>query len=94
MSWNRILSGLLAAVYIVVAFLGGGAKGAFTLALFVILPLGCIWFSNAMGGYIGPVWRGAITHPTPGLVVCIAGWLLLLLPAVIAVIYAFNHEKT
>ncbi len=27
-------------------------------------------------------WRGAITGPSPGLMVCIAGWLLLLLPAI------------
>src|SRR4051794_8938551 len=83
MNWNRILSGLLAVIYIVAAFVGGGAKGAFVLALFVILPIGCIWFSDAMGSYNGPVWRGYITSATPGLAVCIAGWLLLLLPIII-----------
>jgi len=92
-SWNRILSSLLAAVYIVAAFFGGGGKSAFVLALFVILPLGSIWFSDAMGGYVGPVWRGTITQTTPGVAVCIAGWLLLLLPVVIAVIYGLLHER-
>jgi hypothetical protein len=84
MSWNRILSGLLAVGYIVFAFFAGGAKGALILAMFVILPLACIWFSEAMGGYIGPVWRGSITHSSPGLAVCVAGWLLLLLPVAVA----------
>lgn len=87
MSWNRILSGLLAATYIVVALCGGGAEVAFKAALFVILPLACIWFSEAMGGYTGPSWRAAITAPTPGVFVCIAGWLLLLLPAIVGIVY-------
>jgi len=94
MSWNRILSGLLAVSYVVLASCVAGAKGAFILTLFAILPLACIWFSEAMGGYIGPVWRGSITHSSPGLFVSIAGWLLLLLPAFIGVIYALNRPKT
>jgi hypothetical protein len=94
MSWNRILSGLLAVSYIVFAFFVDGAKGAFILALFAILPLACIWFSEAMGGYIGPVWRGSITDSSPGVLVCVAGWLLLLLPGVVGLIYALNHPKT
>jgi hypothetical protein len=54
MNWNRLLSGLLAAGYIVAAFAWGGAKPGFIATLFVILPLACIWFSDAMGGYVGP----------------------------------------
>jgi hypothetical protein len=32
-----------------------------------------------MGGYIGPTAHGAITGPTPGRVVCILGWVILIL---------------
>jgi len=74
MSRNRILSGLLAATYVVVALCGGGAEAGFKAALFLVLPLACIWFSEAMGGYTGPTWRAAITAPTPAVFVCIAGW--------------------
>jgi len=43
-----------------------------------------------MGGYVGPVWRGVITSPTPAVFVCIAGWLLLLLPLIIGVVHVFT----
>jgi hypothetical protein len=81
---------LLAVIYIVVAAFGGGAEPAFMVGMFVVLPLGCIWFSEPMGGYVGPVWRGAITSPTPAVFVCIGGWLLLLLPLVVGIIYALT----
>ena len=87
---NRALSGLLAAIYIVVAAFATGAEAAFQVGMFLILPLGCIWFSEPMGGYVGPAWRGAITSPTPAVFVCIGGWLLLLLPLGIAIYYEFT----
>jgi hypothetical protein len=93
MSWNRILSGLIAATYVVIALCGGGAEAGFKVALFLVLPLACIWFSEAMGGYTGPNWRAAITAPTPGVFVCIAGWLLLLLPAIVGIVYGLTGSK-
>ena len=93
LSWNRIVPGLLAAIYVVVALCCGGAEVGFKAALFVILPLACIWFSEAMGGYTGPVWRAVITAPTPGVFVCIVGWLMLLLPAITGVVYVFTGSK-
>jgi len=93
MSWNRTLSGLLAATYVAGALCGGGAEAAFRVVLFLVLPLACIWFSEAMGGYTGPTWRAAITAPTPGVFVCIAGWLLLLVPALVGVVYVFSSSK-
>jgi hypothetical protein len=80
MNWNRILSGLLAVIYVTTAFATSGAKAGFEVLIFVILPLACIWFGDEMGGYTGASWGGAITDETPGLLVRIAGWLLLLLP--------------
>lgn len=93
MNWNRVLSILVVAVYVVGGALGGGARVAFVAAAFSILPLACIWFSEAMGGYVGPIWRGAITGPSPGLVVCGVGWLLLLLPAIVEVVSAIVRSK-
>ena len=46
-----------------------------------------------MGGYTGPAWRAAITAPTPGVFVCIAGWLLLLVPAIIGIVYGLTGSK-
>jgi hypothetical protein len=46
-----------------------------------------------MGGYTGPTWRAAITTPTPAVFVCIAGWLLLVVPAIVGVVYVFTGSK-
>ena len=67
----------------------GGAETAFKISMFLILPLGCIWFSEAMGGYtgLGLLQFGApITNRSPGILVCIMGWVVLLLPVAIGVI--------
>ena len=88
MNWNRILSGLVAVIYVVGATIGGGVEAAWKVGIFVILPLACIWFGDKMGGYIGPTSSGAITNTTPGVLVCIAGWLLLLMPVLVGIGYA------
>ena len=62
---NRICSGLLAVIHIVGGFVTGGEEGGFKFFLFVILPLACIWFGGAMGGYTGPAAGMPITAPSP-----------------------------
>ena len=86
LSWNRALSGLLAAVYIIGAFVGQGAEVGCKVILLVIFPLACIWFSEAMGGYTGPTTGIAITAPSPGLIVRILGWVVLLLPLIFVIV--------
>ena len=83
---NRIFSSLLALVYIVIGFLTRGGEGGFIIVGFVILPLTCIWFSDAIGGFTGFSRSIGITESSPGMFVCIAGWILLLLPLLIGVI--------
>lgn len=83
---NRIFSGVLAALYVGAGFVIGGGEGGLKVFIFVILPLACIWFGEAMGGYTGPGGGMPITSPSPGLFVCIAGWILLLLPIVMGII--------
>jgi hypothetical protein len=90
MNANRSLSVLLAVIYIALAAFARGAEAAFKVGIFVVLPLACIWFSESMGGYVGPVWRAAITSPSPAIFVCITGWILLLLPVIIGIVYAIS----
>ncbi len=87
MNWNRVISGLIGVIYLVVAFASGGAEPAFKVGMFLIFPLACIWFADAMGGYIGPTTNMAITSSSPPIIVCILGWLLLLMPMIMAVIF-------
>jgi hypothetical protein len=93
MNWNRILSSLVAVIYIVIAAILGGAEFAFKIGLFLILPLACIWFSDAMGGYTGlglMAYDYPITKQLPGILVCIMGWGVLFLPAIAGVIIYFS----
>ena len=50
---------------------------------YLVMPLLCIWFGDEMGGYIGALPGPAINKPTPGCLVKLCGWFLLLLPAII-----------
>lgn len=86
LSWNRILSGLLAIGYVIGAFVTLGAEGGFKVLGFVILPLACIWFGEAMGGYTGQSGSIWINAPSPGIFVCIAGWVLLIAPLLFIVL--------
>jgi hypothetical protein len=86
LSWNRVLSVILAAIYVVVAFVTSGGEDGFRVLLAVLLPLACIWFGDAMGGFTGPAGTIGITAASPGLIVCILGWVILLLPIVFMVV--------
>lgn len=91
---SNILSGIVALAYLVGAYVTAGGETTFKLGIFLILPLSCIWFSDAMGGYTGVgMGRGAITSTTPGCLVAFGGWLLLLLPVIIAAIIAFGENN-
>jgi hypothetical protein len=86
LSWNRRLSGLVVLIYLSLGCAAGDMEGVFKLGLFLILPMACIWFAEAMGGYQGLAGSISITEKTPGLIVCILGWLLLLLPVLMGII--------
>ena len=90
MNRNRVISGLIAGIYLVIALANGGMESAFIVGMALTLPLCCIWFGAAMGGYTGPTTNIAITKASPGLIVCILGWLLLLLPIMMGIVGLFS----
>ena len=49
---------------------------------FLLLPLACIWFGDELGDYVGALPGPAIRKQTPGWMVRLGGWFLLLLPPV------------
>jgi len=85
---SRLLSGGVALFYFFIAAGFGGAEEAIKTLLFLILPLACIWFSDAMGNYTGNLIfpRPPITEKSPGIMVAFMGWVLLLFPVVIGVV--------
>jgi hypothetical protein len=80
------LSGVIAAIYVLAALVTTSAEHAFLALLFVIFPLACIWFGDAMGGFTGPAGTIGITASSPGVVVRILGWVVLLLPVIFMVV--------
>ena len=81
---SRMISGLIAILYLVSAWLTGGGQSAVPVLLFIILPLLCIWFPDAMGQYTGAfLSRTPISRPSPTGFVWFLGWVLLALPLVL-----------
>jgi hypothetical protein len=94
MNRNRLFSGLAAVFYVVAAIVGIGGEAALKVAMFVILPLACIWFPDEMGGYVGLAGYSGITATSPGIIVCILGWVLLLLPLIVCLVYFLAGSKS
>jgi hypothetical protein len=89
MGYSRGASIVVAAGFLVAAALlvGRDGRAMAICALSTLLPLPFIWFPEAFGSYTGPADLGYINRPTPGVMIAIAGWILLLVspPVVIAV---------
>src|ERR1700733_6722207 len=92
MNLSRRLSLLVASLYLILAWCYLSAFLIYKLTIFLTLPLACIWFSDELGEYSGHFSgsRQPITEKTPGPIVAIAGWMLLFLPAVMAIIEALG----
>src|ERR1051325_5153519 len=86
-SLSRSLSAGISLVYIVGAYLHADIKTTIETCMFCVLPLGCIWFPEALGDYVGLASSGRfITEASPAGMVALMGWVLLLLPAVVTTI--------
>ena len=90
---HRIASGIVFAVWIGLAFYTRGMGQAFKTAAYYLLPMSCIWFSDAMAGYTGVfLGRGRViderSHPT---FLRWGGWFLLLfVPLFLLALFARN----
>ena len=83
---GRIISLVISIAYLVVAYHANGAETAFKAGMFLILPLACIWFSDAMGSFTGVMRGQHINATTPGGLVAFGGWLLLAMPLIVWII--------
>jgi len=85
---SRTLSLLIAIAYLVIASLQAeSAAKVFASILIVggalLLPLACIWFGDELGEYVGVLPGPSINRKSPAWMVKLAGWVLLLLPAIL-----------
>jgi Zn-finger nucleic acid-binding protein len=90
---SRVLSGTMAIIYLVISGVTGDLAAFVKTAMFLILPIACIWYADAIGGYTGLMSfpRPAITQQTPGFAIALGGWILLLMPIVAVVIFAISR---
>ena len=92
---ERTLSLIIAAVYLVIVSIAAGSPARLLADLLImggalLLPLACIWFADEMGEYIGVLPGPAITTKSPGWMVKLGGWVLLLMPAIVFFCFVYQ----
>ncbi len=87
MPLSRIISAVIAVGYIIAAFTMGGGELGLQAIGFLILPMGCIWYGEELGEYVGLLPLPAITQRTPGCLVKVMGWVFLFIPFILLLIY-------
>lgn len=84
----RGLSLIVASFYVGVTIYAAIPDGTLITDLFLLgaalfFPLLCIWFGDELGDYVGTLPGPAINRTTPGWMLELGGWVLLLLPVII-----------
>ena len=90
MSINRAASAVVAGGYLVYAFSHFSCLGALKFTVGLVLPLLCIWFSDQMGAFTGWLPWSGITSSSPPRLLCVLGWVVLLIPAMLWIVYAVS----
>ena len=93
MTISKLLSTLLALAYIGVAQFAGGGGETLKRVGCLLLPMACIWFSDELGDYSGNLMLGGPMTCTPGFLVAAFGWLLLMLPLILGLIFGLGHAE-
>ena len=77
---DRLISLILAAVYLTLAAATGDVRTTFGVIFWVVLALALIWFGDELGEYMGLMRGSLVTAQSPGWLVRFFGWLFLLAP--------------
>lgn len=80
---------IIAVVYLILALGLGGLQWFLITVALLIVSLALIWFGEEMGDYIGGfhrIGKPYITKKSPGSLVSLFGWALLLLPIIIVLL--------
>jgi len=93
MEWWKIVSLVIAAVYVFGAVLSATGDDmetrdifemAFGTLFWLLISLGCIWYGHELGdGLVGAKF-GLISSRSPGWAVALMGWVFLLAPGLVA----------
>jgi hypothetical protein len=86
-SWNRVLSGAIAAVSVLWILLMGGGFAVVPVIVVDTVALILIWNAEDLGG---STFIGLTTSPTPAWIVSLGGWIILSLPVIFFWPYSFR----
>jgi len=95
--WNRILSAGLAIIWLAICASTGGIVALAKNVPVIALALACIWFPEEIGSVTtrlpGPLTDMPITQGSPGFLVRVAGWIVLLSATVVrfAIVAVMMH---
>ena len=82
----RKISLIIAIAYLILALIFGGLEWFLITLGLLIVALALIWFGEEMGEYLGGfhrIGKPYITKKSPGSLVSLFGWALLLLPVIV-----------
>lgn len=86
LSRSRIISLIISIGYLIAAYIFGREAAAVRMLLFLVLPLGCIWYSDELGSWTGMIKGHLVTCASLGCLVVFMGWVLLCLPIIMGLI--------
>ncbi|MCK4527976.1 hypothetical protein KAW18_11450 [candidate division WOR-3 bacterium] len=85
---GNIVAGIIGFIYLTLAGIAGGGEFLLVVFIYLVFALGLIWFAKDLGEYTGTVKFIQLTSKSPGFLVRIVGWMLLLLPVGIVIYWA------
>jgi hypothetical protein len=92
---NIALSSSLALFYVVGIFIHSTRpelpKVLLGLSAFLVLSLACIWFGDELGSRFDPLSIRGFNNPSPGWMVALLGWIILLLPVAIPLLQCLQR---
>lgn len=94
MGWNRLLSVLVAVSYLGLIGCNWGFGAVLRAVAAVVLPLACIWFGDELGSLTGirfGLFRPVVTEASPGSVVRLVGWMVLLIIVSLTLFVRFSR---
>lgn len=84
---QRLISALIALSYVPAMWRREGWPGVLALLVPLAVPLAMIWYAGSISRSKGWGWaRGRINRPTPPPAIRALGWVLLLMPLLIAAV--------
>lgn len=88
---QRLISGLVYVLYVIHYFDASDMESTFRILFGFLLPLLCIWFADQLGGYIGGG-EVAITKKSPGIIIKMVGWIILLIPIIRIIFSTYSPD--